>query len=293
MLQALDRLVVGDARERRCDLFELGDVPPDDLQVGAAFFEATLYQEGDQALGKLHDVVERAVSNFRLDHPELGEVAACFRFLCAERRTEGVDLAERHGRGFDVELAGLREVGLLVEVVDREERGRALARGGRKDRRIGQGEAAIVEEIARGFDDFGAQTEDRGLARRADPEMAVLHEEVDAVLLGRDGVGIGLGDFLQDLHVGNVEFEAAGGALVGADFAFDDHARFLRQALEGVEGFGRDGVLGDNTLNLTAAVTEDWEQKLSALAQVIQPSANGDRLAFVLADLGDRGYRRR
>ena len=43
---------------------------------------------------------------------------------------------------------------------------------------------------------------------------------------------------LHDLDVGNVEFVAAGGALVGADFAFHDDARFLREAFDGVEDFG-------------------------------------------------------
>ena len=47
-----------------------------------------------------------------LDHPELGEVAARLRLLRAEGRAEAVDLAQRERGGFDVELAGLREVGL-------------------------------------------------------------------------------------------------------------------------------------------------------------------------------------
>ena len=59
----------------------------------------------------------------------------------------------------------------------------------------------------------------------------MLHEEIGAVIFGRDGIGIGFGDALQDLDVGDVEFVAAGGALIGADFAFDDDAGFLVRPL--------------------------------------------------------------
>jgi hypothetical protein len=68
--------------------------------------------------------------------------------------------------------------------------------------------------------------------------MAVLHEEVDAVLLEGDGVGVGLGDALDDFEVFDVELEAAGGALVGADFAGDDDAGLLGEALERLEDLG-------------------------------------------------------
>ena len=39
---------------------------------------------------------------------------------------------------------------------------------------------------------FGADAQDGGLARSAHPEMAVVEEEVDAVLFELDGVGRGL-----------------------------------------------------------------------------------------------------
>ena len=49
-LQHLHRFVVGDARKRRVDLFQLGDVAADDLQLGAALLQAALHDEGDEAL---------------------------------------------------------------------------------------------------------------------------------------------------------------------------------------------------------------------------------------------------
>jgi hypothetical protein len=48
------------------------------------------------------------------------------------------------------------------------------------------------------------------------------------MLLEGDGVGVGFGDALNHLDVFDVEFEAAGGALVGSDLAGDDDAGLLR-----------------------------------------------------------------
>ena len=142
------------------------------------------------------------VGDFGLDHPELGQMAAGFRFLRAKGWPEGVHLAQRHRRGFDIKLAGLRQKRLLVEIIDRKQRGGAFAGGGREDRRIGQGEAAVVKEVARRLDDLRAHAQDRCLARRAHPQMAVLHQEVSAVLFRSDGIRIGFGHALHDLHDG-------------------------------------------------------------------------------------------
>ena len=68
------------------------------------------------------------IRNLGLDHPEFGKVAARFGFFGAERRAKGVNLAQGHGAGFAVKLAGLREVGLLSEVIGFEERRRCLRR---------------------------------------------------------------------------------------------------------------------------------------------------------------------
>ena len=47
-----------------------------------------------------------------------------------------------------------------------------------------------------------------------------------------------------------------------------------------------------NTLDRSRAVAKDRKQQLPALAQVIEPPLQGDRLALVLADRGDGGNRR-
>ena len=214
-------------------------------------------------------------------------MAAGFRFLRAEGRAEGIDLAQSHGRGFDVKLAGLRQVGLLIEVVHREQGARAFAGRRRQNRRIGQDKATIVKEVAGGADDFRPYPQNGGLPRRAHPQMAMLHQEIDAMLLQRDGIGIIFGDALHHLHAAHVELVAPRRALVGADLPFDDDARFLRQTLDGLKNLGRDRAFRHDSLNQAGAVAKNGEQQLPTLAQVVEPAPNGYGLAFVSANFSD------
>jgi hypothetical protein len=65
-------------------------------------------------------VVEVGEGDFRLDHPELGQVARGVAVLGAEGRAEGVDLAQREAVALDVELAGHGQEGFLAEEVAAE-----------------------------------------------------------------------------------------------------------------------------------------------------------------------------
>ncbi len=121
----------------------------------------------------------------------------------------------------------------------------------------------------------------------------MLHEEVDAVLLERDRVGIGLGDALDDLNILDVQLKPAVGALVGADLAGDDDTGLLGQALERLKDLRRNALDVGYALDGAGAVAKDGKQELAALAQVIEPSAQSDGLAFMLAEGGDRGHWRR
>src|SRR6266404_2543030 len=107
------------------------------------------------------------------------------------------------------------------------------------------------------------------------------------MFFGSNGVRSRLGHALHDLDVRDVEFIAPGSALIGADFAFDDEAGFLGEAFDGVEDFGRDGILWYYALDDTGAVAKLRKEKLAALAEVVEPTADGDGLAFVSADLCD------
>jgi len=112
----------------------------------------------------------------------------------------------------------------------------------------------------------------------------MLHEEVNAVLLEGDGVGVGLGDAMDDLQLFNVELEAALGALVGADLAGDDDGGFLGEAFERFENFGRHAFDVGYALHGSGAVAKDGEEELTAFAEIVEPTLDGDGLAFVLAE---------
>ena len=140
-----------------------------------------------------------------------------------------------------------------------------------------------------GAHDGGADTEDGGLAGGADPEVAMLHEEVDAVLFEGDGEGGFVGDSLQNFDVFDVEFEAGRGAGVGADFSGDDDAGLQGEVLQRLEDDLGNGGLGDNALDGSGTVAEDGEEELAGGAEIVEPAAEGDGLAFVRAEGGDSG----
>ena len=241
----------------------------------------------DQVLGEVHRVVERGVGHLGLDHPELGEVPARLRLLGAERRTERVDAAERHRVRLVVELSALREVGGgVLEVLDREQRGRALARRGREDRRVGEDEAARVEEVAAGVDDLVPDAQDRLLPRRADPQVAPVHQVVDAVLLRRDGVVVRLAD---DLEAADVELVAARRAGIGADRAGHDDGALLAEVIGRDEDLGADRGLRHHRLDEAGAVADGQEVQLPARPPVVQPALERDGLADVPGDVLDVG----
>src|SRR5262249_14380116 len=118
----------------------------------------------------------------------------------------------------------LSEESFFVEVVHGKERAGAFAGGGREDGRIGQGESALVKKITHGADDLRAHPQDGGLARRAHPQVAVLHQEVGAVFFASNGKRVVLGNALHDFNVAHVKFVTPGGAFVGANFTDDDQA---------------------------------------------------------------------
>ncbi len=285
LLQDLRRLVVRHARERALHLLELAGVALENLQFLLPALEHALDDRDDEPLGQLHHVVERRIRDFGLDHPELGQVTAGLGLLGAERRTEAVGPPERHRVGLVIELSALREVRrLVVEVLHRKERRRAFARRRREDRRIGEDEAAVVEEVAHGVDDFVANPQDRLLARRADPQVAAIHQVVDAVLLRRDGIVLRLG---HDLEAADVELEAAGRPGVGAGGACHRERALLRQMVGAAEGFLADGGLRHDALDEPGAVAQRQEMNLAARPAVVQPAAERDGFAGVRGNVFD------
>ena len=193
LLQNFDGFVVGDARKRRHDLREFATSRPSVASSRARFCTHALHHGADEAFAERHHVFQMRVRCFGLEHPEFGEMAARLRFFRAERWAECIDLAKRGGRCFDVELAGLREIGfLVVDVIHFEKRGGAFARSGRENRRVGERVALRIHEIARGANGFRTNPQNGGLARRANPEMPVVEKKIDAVLFELNRIGLGV-----------------------------------------------------------------------------------------------------
>src|SRR5579859_8140735 len=105
------------------------------------------------------------------------------RFLGAERRAERVDPSERRRRGLTIELSRLCQVCVAqVEVFRRKEPASFADRGG-QDWSVDPDEVSGVEKVVDRLLDFRADLEDRNLARAAEPQVSMLHQEIDAVLL--------------------------------------------------------------------------------------------------------------
>ena len=136
--------------------------------------------------------------------------------------------------------------------------------------RIDQDEAVVVEVPADGVDDRVADLADGPLPLRAQVQVAVLHQEVDAVRLGRDRVALGRGD---DLGIRYGHLVAADAALVGPDGPGHRQRRLLAEPLELLEELIRHLALFDDALAQARAVADDQKQDLAAGPAVVQPAA--------------------
>ena len=112
---------------------------------------------------------------------------------------------------------------------------------------------------------FGANAQDGGLARRANPEMAMVEQEIDAVLFELDGIRLRFGNLLQHFDFRDAHFESARSALFGANFSGDDDAGFLRQTFQRSEGLGT-FFQRANALDDASAVTENRKEQLAGFA---------------------------
>ena len=161
-------------------------------------------------LGQIHVALQIAEGHLRLDHPELVGVPRGVRVLRAEGRAEGVNLRQRAGEGFGLELAADREVGrprekilarnrsspslvarriLRIERRDAKHFARAFAVARGDDRRVDVNEAALLEKLVNGKGEPAAHAKDRAEQIRARPQMRDLAQELRRVafLLQRIG----------------------------------------------------------------------------------------------------------
>ena len=92
----------------------------EELHVFRAFFQHVAENAFQQPFGQFHVAPEVAKGHFRLDHPELGQVAGRVAVLGAEGRAKGVRLAQRTGERLGLELAADGQIGRPVEEIERE-----------------------------------------------------------------------------------------------------------------------------------------------------------------------------
>ena len=142
----------------------------------------------------------------------------------------------------------------------------------------------VVEEVADRVDDLVAHAQDRGLPLGADPQVAAIHQVIDAVLLRRDRIVV---RFVDDLEAAGDHLVAAGRALLGLHRAGDDDRALLAQVIGRLERRFVDVLLAHHDLEEAGAVADDEEVDLAARSAVVQPALDGDGLADVLADLVD------
>ncbi len=101
----------------------------------------------------------------------------------------------RHRSGLHIQLTGLGQRGVAeVEVFGLEEGAGLLADGAGEDRRIQAHEVPLAEELPDPEDHLVADPHDVPRAGGSQPEVTVVEEEIDPVLLGTDGI------VLRDLH---------------------------------------------------------------------------------------------
>src|SRR5690606_17726033 len=137
-------------------------------------------------------------------------------------------------------------------------------------------------------DDAVAHAHDGPLPAAPQPQVPPVHEELDAVLLRRDGVALGAGE---QPHAVGLHLDPAHLPLVGADGAGDLEGALLRGLLGRAERGPVHGPGVDDALDDPGAVAEDEEVEALRAALVVEPPLQRDAGADVLGEGFDAGER--
>lgn len=275
LLQPVDGIRVGHAHERPRGRFEcrveLGD------------------EAGDEGIGE--GVVDRAADEFlevheeliKVDEGELGFDVGIFRqvtagqgLLGAERLLDAENVAQRRETGFEVELGGLGEVGLLAVVVELEEGAASFDLGldhaGRGDLKQAELLVALTERPHHTSSDL----QDRTGLLSAEDEMPVVVLCLGVRVL-RDDVGDGLVTARRlpdDLEVVGVQLVAVRRVRAfwdGRDDAVDGDGRLDGQGHR-IVGLGQ--ALGKDALQISGSVAQRDEDQLLLDPQPVDPAGN-------------------
>jgi hypothetical protein len=222
--------------------------------------------------------------HFRFQHPELGEVPACLGFLRPESRAEAIDLAEGHAGRLQVELARLGQVGLLPEIVGFEKGGGPLAGGGGEHGAVDENVSALIEEVPAPLADLVADPEQGVGAGGAQPEVAVIQEELRAVVLGSDGIVLG---GVEDPEVLQSHFVASGGPGFLPDGPPHLQGGLLSQGAARGEDFGGDLLRHHHALEIAGPVPHHQEPHLPRLPAGVEPAPHHRLLPLQGGEVAD------
>ena len=150
LFEDLDSLRIGDLFEVAChDMVESLDETfvhkvVEELHFFGALLEDVLYDVLDHIAGKIHIRIEVCERDLGFYHPELSRMAVGVALLRSERRTKGIDVAEREREALRIELTADGKICTLAEEVLRKIHAAVLF-----ERRILGVEGRYTEHFAR------------------------------------------------------------------------------------------------------------------------------------------------
>ena len=301
LLQNLDGIGVADAAElAACHQLEaLDEALVDELVEEGHLIGAVVQHIADDVLGHglggIHVAVQVAEGHLRLDHPELGGVAGGEALLGAESGAEGVHLAEGHGHGLGLQLAGNGQVDRLfkevlgvidgavlvlgdvveVEGGDAEHLAGALAVGSSQQRGVGVDKAILLKELMDGIRRHAADAESSvegvGAGAQGGHGAQILHAHL--LFLQRVLVG---GAVAQNFHAVGVQLEGLLCLRGQHDAAHDPQAAVQAGVDDLIVVCQLAGFQHDLQGLEAAAVRQGDEADVLGVADVLCPAADGD-----------------
>ncbi len=149
----------------------------------------------------------------------------------------------------------MRQIGFLVfEVVHFKERGRAFAGRRSEDGRVDERKAVRIEVVANGLDDFVANAYGGVLTPAAQPEMAMVHQEIYAMIFGRNRIRFALRNALQYASAFHIQLVSAGRSRFFPNLARHGEGRLLREVLQFLEELLIEAAFHRNALHGAGAI---------------------------------------
>ena len=263
-----------------------------ELQLVRAFLQHGPDQALQEILLDVHQLVQIAEGDFRLDHPELGRVGLGVAVLRPEGGPEGIDPAEGHGEGFALQLARHRQGGGLAEEILREVRLFAQGQGRHREgvpgalRVIARDQGRMHVDISpvlkigvNGHGRHAADAEHRLEQAGPGPEIGDLPQELQGMLLGLQGIILGAVALQRDLR--RLNLRRFGIPVAGHHLSPHPHGAADPEGLDGFKIRHR-AVVNHLGIPETGAVIEIDKAHVLLLPMVADPALQGHLLPLQL-----------